>query len=95
MPPGTSLDIVLRGSTEEFAEVAYEEARIIFYVRSDSQAAVFREPHRASHPPILGSLRPIPARLRSLHEVYVVIDVGTAIPALLARNADARPRDSR
>ena len=43
MPPGTSLDVVIRGLTQEFAEIAYEEARIIFYARSDSEAAVFRD----------------------------------------------------
>ena len=43
MHPGTSLDLVIRGSTQDFAEIAYEETRIIFYARSDSEAAVFRD----------------------------------------------------
>ena len=43
MPPGTSLDVVTRGSMQDFAEIVYEEAKIVFYARSDSEAAVFRD----------------------------------------------------
>ena len=43
MPPGTSLDLVIRGMTNDFAEIAYEDARIIFYARSGPGAAVFRD----------------------------------------------------
>jgi hypothetical protein len=43
MHPGTSLDVVLRGAMQEFAEITYEETRIVFYAGSDSEAAVFRD----------------------------------------------------
>lgn len=43
MSPGTSLDVVLKGLTQEFAEISYEETRIVFYTGSNSDKAVYRD----------------------------------------------------
>jgi hypothetical protein len=43
MPPGASVEVVSRGATQAFVEIAYEENRIVFYARTDSEAAVYRD----------------------------------------------------
>ena len=43
LPPGASVEVVSRGATQAFSEIAYEENRIVFYARTDSEVSVYRD----------------------------------------------------
>ena len=43
LAPGKSVEVVSRGAPQAFAEIAYEEHRIVFYARNDSEVSVYQE----------------------------------------------------